>query len=292
MEGETSQKRSRETATDSSEEPPAKRPPAYGEQDYWEQRYDKNLMKEASGEQDDNPEAFHSWYFSYDELSPILLPIILGDSVDDLGDTDDDELNEENEQEDSPNNQISASAGQEDEEDNSDDGGGESVNEGCNGLGPGEDESDDFIEIEEIEDDESGDQAPTRAGLSKDGAIAVLEVGCGDVPLGRDLVRGIEKLESATGSAASNILKNVVCVDYAKSVVDALKAEQQKESQKSVSVLYEVGDARKLVYSDASFDLILEKGTMDAMLSDKSEGVENCKLIVAECARLLTVGGE
>ena len=63
-------------------------------------------------------------------------------------------------------------------------------------------------------------------------------------------------------------------------------------SSSSVLLKYEVGDARKLSYADSSFELILEKGTMDAMLSDSDVGSENCRLIVAECARLLTVGGK
>jgi hypothetical protein len=301
MKGESTRKRTRETATDSkskdsssSQEPSPKKPPAYGKQDYWEQRYNQNLNDESDSKQKALPETFHSWYFSYEELSPILLPIILGDIADDESDNDNNEFVQEDEaeQEESPNHKNTTEVGKEDGENDSDENGDQDEHIEENGDAEEEDEDEDFVEFEEIEDDDSGDQAARRMGLAKDGAISVLEVGCGDVPLGRDLARGIASLESAIGVAASNILKQVVCIDYAKSVIDIMKKEQEKESSDSVSVLYEVGDARKLVYPDSSFELILEKGTMDAMLSDTTEGAENCRLIVAECARLLTVGGE
>jgi SAM-dependent methyltransferase len=159
-----------------------------------------------------------------------------------------------------------------------------------------EEQISDYDELAEFEVDDEED-APKRVGLAKDGAISILEVGCGDAPLGRDLAKGIQQLESATGVAASNILKRVVCIDYARTVIDSMKKEQEKEKTESskkpqaVPVVYEVGDARKLSYSDSSFELILEKGTLDAMLSDTTIGTENCRLIVAECGRLLSIGG-
>ena len=35
----------------------------------------------------------------------------------------------------------------------------------------------------------------------------------------------------------------------------------------------------------------MDKGTLDAMLSDSNEGIQNCIQIVSEASRLLTVGG-
>ena len=66
--------------------------------------------------------------------------------------------------------------------------------------------------------------------------------------------------------------------------------KQEMKNETGIPVLYEVGDARDLSYKNESFEIILEKGTLDAMLSD-SDGVSNCRKIVAECARLLTIGG-
>eukprot|EP00980_Cylindrotheca_fusiformis_P028117 scaffold22581_cov123-Cylindrotheca_fusiformis.AAC.14 len=301
MKEEISQKRKREVTTDESTakdesalpEPEAKKVPAYGTKDYWEHRYHTNQSEEPNSHQEDAPEAFHSWYFNYEELSPILLPIILGD---DENNVDNDSVPEDGKKEEgSAHSEVDTNVGKEDPETTSDP---IDVEDAENIKGNGnkadsevDNEDEDEHDHEEFEDDSSTDQVPSRVGLSKDGAISVLEIGCGDVPLGRDLARGIEKLEASTGVPASNILKKVVCTDYAKSVIDCMKTMHEKELSSSVSVLFEVGDARKLAFPDSSFELILEKGTMDAMLSDTSEGTENCKQIVAESARLLTAGG-
>jgi SAM-dependent methyltransferase len=54
---------------------------------------------------------------------------------------------------------------------------------------------------------------------------------------------------------------------------------------------FETADARKLAYGDESFELILEKGTLDAMLADKENGIKNCQTIIGECARVVKQGG-
>ena len=56
-------------------------------------------------------------------------------------------------------------------------------------------------------------------------------------------------------------------------------------------VRYEQADARQLPYAPASFELILEKGTLDALLSDPTSGPESCRDMLAECARVVTVPG-
>ena len=57
-------------------------PPPYGSQEYWEERYQKNqrFVKSNGEETSDTSDAlpFHPWYFSFGELSPLILPIILG----------------------------------------------------------------------------------------------------------------------------------------------------------------------------------------------------------------------
>ena len=68
--------------------------------------------------------------------------------------------------------------------------------------------------------------------------------------------------------------------------------KQQQSEKSSVTVEYEVADARKLPYDDESFELLIEKGTLDAMLSDTKDGAENSRLIVGECARVLASGGK
>jgi Methyltransferase domain len=58
-----------------------------------------------------------------------------------------------------------------------------------------------------------------------------------------------------------------------------------------VSLSFEVIDARKLPYDSGSFDLILEKGVLDAMLSDPENGRANCLEILSECSRVLVYDG-
>jgi hypothetical protein len=49
---------------------------------------------------------------------------------------------------------------------------------------------------------------------------------------------------------------------------------------------FEVADARELPYPDNSFHMVLEKGALDAMLSDRDQGITHCVQIVSECARV------
>jgi hypothetical protein len=85
-------------------------------------------------------------------------------------------------------------------------------------------------------------------------------------------------------------------LDYSQNVINTMKQEQQQQllqsNDKAIPVDYEAGDARKLSYENESFEVILEKGTLDAMLSDSDgKGQTNCRKIVSECARVLAIGG-
>ena len=96
------------------------------------------------------------------------------------------------------------------------------------------------------------------------------------------------------------------CIDYSKNMIDVMITKQKEEaatqqatlskktassSSSSIELVYKVADARKLPCPSLSFDLLLEKGTLDAMLSDSKEGAKNCRCIVAECARVMSAGG-
>ena len=167
------------------------------------------------------------------------------------------------------------------------------------GSGDGEDCSDagsyeGFEVVEMDEEDDDDDSVAHRAGLAKNGPISVLEVGCGDVPLGHDLALSVQKFGNHTKQDPSQILEKIVCLDYSKSVIQTMKEEQQQsqKSEPAIPLLYEVGDARDLVYKNECFEVILEKGTLDAMLSDSDGlGQTNCRKIVSECGRVLKIGG-
>jgi hypothetical protein len=342
--------------------PPPPPPPAYGSQEYWEARYktqysmisrnkatiqseileankDEKVVVEEALEPD--PDPFHAWYFSYKELAPILLPLILGqdgvqEAVEDedesaqQGTVDDDDDNEDDDNENTDEKQDSKEGirkladdetGEVKDEDDVD---GNDNDENSRQEDDDEEGSSTMKEDEEEDEEEEDEEeeAPTRMGLAKNGPISVLEVGCGDVPLGRDLAVGIMHLEGDDVNdhtkedtkvsppwVANQIIEKVICVDYSESVIQAMKeqdhstnatrkSDNEDEACKTtmnkssrIPVIYEVADARKLPYPDQHFQLILEKGTLDAMLSDKDLGKTYCTSIVAECARVLSIGG-
>jgi SAM-dependent methyltransferase len=164
-----------------------------------------------------------------------------------------------------------------------------------------DDDSDGLVEV-----DSDGDgEFLERRGIAHDGPIRILEVGCGDVPIGGALASEFYQLQKNTGSKASSIVSQIICTDFSEAVVCQLKSQYVKESKThdntfkkaptvvvgDIQLEFAIADARKLDYEDASFDLIVEKGTLDAMMSNSREGQANCVKIVSECARLLTTGG-
>lgn len=334
-------------------------PPSYGSKAYWDQRYEKLLVadnddnrnddddgspaaetikgstsdKEANKHDsnndntDDDPVAFHSWYFTYDDLKPMILPLIRGGKEEverRLGGTDDDDdININNSNNNNNNNVVSVTesspqtlkavsksgeqdSSAEDKADNSeeDDDGWEEV-EG--------DESDDS--------EEGGDEiSQMEAGLVIEGPVAVLEVGCGDVPLVLGLADDLGKImEAPTSKPTQPIVNRIVCTDYSATLIHTLERIHQKKRKlpgtseagdsgtastiktteenpsvetNKLAIEYMVADARDLPFPDKSFHLILEKGTMDAMISDDEVGESNCIGIVSDCARVLATGGK
>jgi hypothetical protein len=249
-------KRSRGEADDQSKSPPPPLP-SDGSLEFGEGRNLKFKKVESSGQ---SPDPCHAWSFNYEDLAPLLLPLVLGE--------DEEKVGEKGETKQEP------------------EGDKESAEEG------GE-------EIDDESDAGEEEVTPRRVGLIKNGPISIIEIGCGDAPLGRDLALEVKQLELETGIKTEPILKKVVCTDYSESVIKAMKEEQSqkegtddKDTNNKLPLVYEVADARKLPYADKSFEMVIEKGTLDAMLSDKELGATNCRSIVAECARILAIGGE
>ena len=358
--------------------------PKYGSKSYWDERYQKQFMLLAepipstkvpiserqqqqqddtisSKKEDENNRIescndvttlpYHSWYFTYDELRPIILPLLLGETdcqdvlldqnekcdIDieadngrndpEIGSMERDEILLEGTKHDDEN------IGDDDEgeeEEEKEEVGDESDDEEC---GNDDGEWEEVADADEVEDDDD-DSVPARDGLAKDGPVSVLEVGCGDVPLGVGLAfefrhltttllqtatttasvsdDNIENGPTCTGSNLS-IISKIICTDYSPIAVDmmtrqycttesdintenvqALDGNVVKTPDGSTSVdkrslaplQFEVVDARKLPYTDNSFHMVLEKGTLDAVLSDTVKGIVDCVQIVSECARV------
>jgi EEF1A lysine methyltransferase 4 len=60
-----------------------------------------------------------------------------------------------------------------------------------------------------------------------------------------------------------NGYKNIVNIDISPSVIDQMK-------EKFPYMVWEVMDATKMSYKDGEFDVILDKGTLDALISGKN----------------------
>eukprot|EP01033_Poteriospumella_lacustris_P001091 gene1092-794_t len=108
----------------------------------------------------------------------------------------------------------------------------------------------------------------------------VLEVGCGDKPL----------IQGFLGLGLSP--ENLAGIDYAKSVIDLLKAQQEANKYPKTIQLEDM-DGCNMRYDDESFDFICEKGTMDAILSDKQprRGVRNGVKLISEIVRVMKANG-
>lgn len=325
-----------------------KDPPPYGSQEYWEKRY--SVLKppghrgrfELDVLQDDvevNALPGHAWYFTYDELRPLILPLLLGRDLSPAaffteGEDDDGEYERAEEEEEEVSDGDMNDGGKEGRENGQEDHTDEEAETKTTciiGTTTHEGEQDKNEECEKngsvpCGDDTIGiDQRPHPPK-------SVLEIGCGDVPLGYSLFLDLLSMEKETQADASLVVSRIVCNDYSKMVVDILRDRQRKRwlaygikgsyeivdgrdgmkienvvihsdplnpSQEhdkgaivpKLDVSYVVEDARKMAHSDESFDLIIDKGTLDALLSDKDMGIKNCVDVVSEMARVLRVGG-
>lgn len=130
------------------------------------------------------------------------------------------------------------------------------------------------------------DQSPKDLELGCDPAFPsrehcrVLILGCGNSSFGQDMIN-----DGWTG--------DIVNIDYSSVVIDQMikKYDTINEGEeKQATMRFVCADiTHGLPFSDDSFDLIISKGTFDAVLcSDGS--VSNMKRLVAECDRVLAPG--
>jgi ubiquinone/menaquinone biosynthesis C-methylase UbiE len=103
---------------------------------------------------------------------------------------------------------------------------------------------------------------------------SVLEIGCGDSPL----------LPGLLEAGHTGLLHGI---DFSKSIILKLIDDQTKKSELCVTAEYLEMDARHLKYEDDSWDVVLDKGTLDAMLCDKETGLVNARELTEEACRVL-----
>lgn len=274
-------KRKRASNKDDEEDVPC---PLYGTQEYWEYRYQRNYKSGMiANESEHKDEKGHEWYFSYQDLKPLLLPIILGrtDEGDECSEGDYKYVDEEE-----PEVEDNLEGSDDDEDDQNNSQNKEVENEGNGDEDQDDDEEGDDSWDESIEDlykNSSAKKLPRK----------VLEIGCGDVPLVDGILKTLYQLEQKTKVKAISIVEQIVAFDYSRCVIDVLLERQKIESDSNskLTIDYMVHDATKMPYSDCSFDVIVDKGTLDAVLSDMNKGRQNCEQIISESARMLKLGG-
>jgi SAM-dependent methyltransferase len=289
--------------------------PDYGSKEYWESRYKSHVNAEFDASNEIGGDAIsneaaapgHEWYFSYNELQPLIMPLILGESDSEVGESEYDEDAE---------TWVEAEGGEEESDDNEEDERedeegewiveaenenqietAESVYVGKKGNASIESEHPNATDINnsmETKKEANPNRRPKR----------VLEVGCGDKPLGTGLILELLSMQVKSLEDAKSIVEEVTCIDYSDTVVRRLIEKEKTEHENSTAPTDDMQyqstnlrptflalDARSLPFQSSTYDLILEKGTLDAMLSDKEKGLSNCIQIVKEMARVTSDGG-
>ncbi|TFK74971.1 S-adenosyl-L-methionine-dependent methyltransferase [Pluteus cervinus] len=125
------------------------------------------------------------------------------------------------------------------------------------------------------------DLAPYIHDLIPNKSARILMLGCGNSKLSEEMWE--------------DGYRNIVNIDYSSVVVQKMR-ERHKVSRPEMSWLEM--DVRDLKFDDDSFDVAIDKGTMDAMLAVKGdvwnpagEVVENCSKEVEETIRVLRKHG-
>lgn len=103
--------------------------------------------------------------------------------------------------------------------------------------------------------------------------IKVLIVGCGTSDVGINMV--------------SDGFGNITCIDYSEVAIRKM-SEKHKQTK---GLTYKVGDVRALDFQTNTFDLIIDKGTLDSILCGEN-GVENSNRMTDEIYRVLKPNGK
>jgi len=101
----------------------------------------------------------------------------------------------------------------------------------------------------------------------------VLILGCGNSSFGQKM------LQDGWGS--------VVNIDFSSVVIEQMKKKYEDYSDSMEFICADI--TKSFPFADESFDLIICKGTFDAILTSSSS-VTSAKFLVSECSRVLTNG--
>ena len=77
--------------------------------------------------------------------------------------------------------------------------------------------------------------------------------------------------------------KDIVNIDISPKVIEQM-------AEKFPMMVWEVMDATKMSYKDAEFDVVMDKGTLDALVSGKNYDI--CGMMLKECMRVTKEHGQ
>jgi len=103
--------------------------------------------------------------------------------------------------------------------------------------------------------------------------LKVLVVGCGNSDL--------------TEAMYDEGFTDILSIDYSEVVIDRMR---KLVSSKKPDVKFDVADVREMKYADGAYDVIVDKGTLDAVLCG-NDSIKNAMMMLAECSRCLKKGG-
>jgi len=83
--------------------------------------------------------------------------------------------------------------------------------------------------------------------------------------------------------------KDLWSIDFVETAIDIMK-NRAKRSFKELEDRYLIMDARNMSFQDSTFDAVVDKGTLDAMMCGKNN-LSNCSKLCTEVSRILKPGG-
>ena len=83
-------------------------------------------------------------------------------------------------------------------------------------------------------------------------------------------------------------IKNIINIDLSEIVIKQMCGKNKHRKE----MLFLKMDMLKMDFEDSTFDVVVDKGTLDALMSDSSEKVDDdCNKLFAELDRVLKIGG-
>jgi len=105
-------------------------------------------------------------------------------------------------------------------------------------------------------------------------SISVLDLGCGNARLSEEMY--------------DDGYTNITAVDISEVAISMMR---ERNAEKRPGIKWVVGDAFALDFADSSFDIIIDKSTMDALSCEVGKTNQNMVRLTGEVSRVLQTGG-